>query len=328
MRKIIKTILLIIIFFILILGAYLLIGKSKPAEKVEWGVTFSKRYAIDLGLDWKKSFSDILDSLKVKRIRIMTYWDETESEKGKYNFEDLDWQMNEIEKRNGEVIFAVGKRMPRWPECYEPEWAKSLTEKEKQEEILKFIAEAINHYKDKKVIKVWQIENEPFLRTFGKCPWVDTEFLNKEIALARHLDSSRPIMITESGEFNTWVGGARRADILGVSLYREIHGKLGYITYPIPPVFYQRKSNLIKLLFDINEIIAIEVQAEPWGDKPIQEMTNQEQDISMSIEKFNNVLEYTRQAGFNKGYLWGVEWWYWRKVKGDSRFWDRAKELF
>jgi len=329
MVKILKKILLLLLILLILLIGYLFVGKPKPAEKTEWGITFSKRYANELRLDWQKVFLEILDDLEVKKIRLVAYWDEVEPEQGKYNFEDLDWQIEEIEKRGGEVIFALGRRMPRWPECYEPDWAKGLKEEEKQKYILDFLVETINHFKDRRSIKIWQVENEPFLRTFGKCPWIDRKFLDKEIALVRHLDSSRPIMITESGEFSTWIGGARRADIVGTSLYRKIHGKLGYVEYPIPPVFYQRKTNLIKFLFDIDEIIAIEVQAEPWGHKSTQELTVEEQDITMSFERFNDVIEYTRKAGFNKAYLWGVEWWYWRKEKfDDDRFWERAKQLF
>lgn len=327
-KKIIKIILLVVLAFIVINAVYLLIGKSKPADKVDWGVTFSKRYAQTLGLDWQKLFLEILDDLKTKRIRVLAYWDETESEEGKYNFKDLEWQLLEIERHGGEAIFAVGRRMPRWPECFEPTWVQSLPEEEKQEKILDFISATIKYFKDRPSIKIWQIENEPFLGTFGKCPRLDKKFLNKEIALAKYLDYRKPIMITESGEFSTWIGAARRADILGTSIYRTVYGKLGYIRYPIPPIFYQRKSNLIKFFFNVDEIIAIEVQAEPWGHKPNQEMTNEEQDISMSMERFNRVLEYVREAGFNKAYLWGVEWWYWRKINNDSRFWDAARNLF
>ncbi|MBU4284640.1 hypothetical protein KKF60_01090 [Patescibacteria group bacterium] len=328
MKKILKIILLAILAVIIILAVYLFVGKAKPADKVEWGVTFSKRYAIDLGLDWQKTFLAILDDLKTKRIRILAYWDEVEAEEGKYDFKDLEWQLLEIERHGGEAIFTLGRRMPRWPECFEPGWAQNLSKEEKQEKILDFLSATIKYFKDRPSIKIWQIENEPFLGTFGECPKLDKKFLNKEIALAKYLDYRKPIMITESGEFSTWIGGARRADILGTSIYRKVHGKLGYVTYPIPPVFYQRKVNLIKLLFDLEEVIAIEVQAEPWGHKPTQDMTNEEQDISMSIEKFNDILEYIHKAGFNKAYLWGVEWWYWRKANGDDRFWNRAKELF
>lgn len=328
MKKVLKIIILIIILIIIVLFLYFFIGKAKPAEKVEWGVTFSKKAVVGLGLDWQETFLAILDDLKVKKIRLIAYWDEIEAEEDVYNFNDLDWQVNEVEKRQGEIILAVGRRMPRWPECFEPEWVKEFSEEEKQENILDFISETINHYKEKDSIKIWQVENEPFLRTFGECPWIDKKFLDKEIALVRHLDD-RPIMITESGEFSTWIGGARRGDILGTSVYRKVYGKLGYVKYPIPPVFYQRKSVLIKLFFDIDEIIAIEVQAEPWGSKATQEMTVDEQDISMSFEQFEDMLKYTQEAGFDKAYLWGVEWWYWRnKEFQDNRFWEKAKQLF
>jgi hypothetical protein len=328
MKKLLKIIILIIILIILIFVGYFFVGKGKPAERVEWGVTFSKKAAIGLEMDWQETFLAILNELEVKKIRLIAYWDEIEKEQGIYDFTELDWQINQVEKTGGEIILAVGRRLPRWPECFEPDWAKELSEEERQEKILAFISETITHYKDRNSIKIWQIENEPFLRTFGKCPWPDKEFLEYEIALAKALDL-RPIMITESGEFSTWIGGARRADILGTSLYRKVYGKLGYVKYPIPPIFYQRKANLIKLFFDIEEIIAIEVQAEPWGPQPVQEMTADEQDISMGFEQFNDVLEYTRKAGFSKGYLWGAEWWYWRmKELNDNRFWQRAKELF
>lgn len=328
MKKILIIFLIVLILIIAVFVLYFFVGKSEPAEKVEWGVTFSKKAAIGLGMDWQETFLAILNELKVKKIRLIAYWDEIEKQQGIYDFKELDWQIQEVEKSGGDIILAVGRRLPRWPECFEPDWIEDFSEKQKQERILAFISETINHYKDKNSIKIWQIENEPFLRTFGECSRIDKKFLDKEIALVRHLDS-RYVMITESGEFSTWIGGAKRADILGASLYRKVYGKLGYVKYPIPPVFYQRKGNLIKLLFDINEIIAIEVQAEPWGPKPVQEMTADEQDISMSFEQFNDVLEYTRKAGFSKAYLWGVEWWHWRMKKlNDDRFWNRAKELF
>ena len=313
---------------ILILFVYLFVGPAKPAEKLEWGITFSKRPVVDFGMNWKEVFLAILDELKVKRIRLVAYWDEIEKKEGEYDFSELDWQIDEMTKRNGEIILAMGRRVPRWPECFEPEWISSFSEEKKQEKILALISLIVNRYKHNPRIVIWQVENEPFLRTFGECPKLDKSFLDKEIARVKEIDPSRPIMITESGEFSTWIGGARRADIVGTSLYRKVYGRLGYVKYPIPPVFYQRKTVLIKALFG-KEVIAIEVQAEPWGNKPNQTMTVEEQDITMSFEQFNQILEYTRRAGFDKAYLWGAEWWYWRKIKfNDDRFWNRAKELF
>jgi len=327
MKKILKIFLIILISIILILFIYLFIGKAKPADKIDWGITFSKRYAIDLGLDWKACFLKIIYDLNVKNIRLIAYWDEIETEQGKYDFSDLDWQINQVEDVNGNIVLAVGMRLPRWPECFIPEWAKDFSEEERREKILSFVSKVVERYKDK--VKIWQIENEPFLKTFGECPKLDKKLLDYEIALVKGIDPLKPIMITESGEFSTWIGGAKRADIIGTSIYRIIYGKLGYIKYPIPSVFYKRKTDLIKILFDVQDIIAIEVQAEPWGHKATQEMTIEEQDISMSFDQFKNVLEYIRNTGFDKAYLWGVEWWDWKRQNfNDHRFWEKAKELF
>ncbi|HNU96811.1 MAG TPA: beta-galactosidase [Candidatus Portnoybacteria bacterium] len=335
MKRFFKKILLFVILIIVGLGLYLFTGRAKPAENIKWGVTFSKGYASDFESDWRKMFLAILDDLKVKNFRLIAYWNEIEKQKGEYDFSELDWQINEVSKGGGEIILAIGKRLPRWPECHIPEWAQNLSKEEQEESIVAYIKETVNRYKNNSNIKIWQIENEPFLRTFGICPKLDKEFLDKEITLVKYLDASsleagqaRPIMITESGEFSTWIGGARRADIVGTSIYRTIYGKLGYVTYPIPSVFYRKKTNLIKSLFNVGRIIGIEIQAEPWGKNPVKQMDKKESDISMSFEKFNQVIKYAQNTGFNEMYLWGVEWWYWMKQKGDDSYWNRAKELF
>ena len=328
MKKFFKRILLIVILIIIGLGLYLFTGHAKPAENIKWGVTFSKTYAESFGEDWHKMFSAISDDLNVKNFRLVAYWSEIEKAQGEYNFTDLDWQINEVSKKGGEIILAVGMRLPRWPECHMPEWAQNLSQDEKEEVITAYIKETINRYKNNSNIKIWQIENEPFLRTFGICPKLNKEFLDKEIALVRYLSPERQIMITESGEFSTWIGGARRADIIGTSIYRTIYGKLGYVTYPIPSVFYHKKSDLIKFLFNTKRIIGIEIQAEPWGDKPVMQMTNEDKDKSMSFEKFKENIEYAKNTGFDELYLWGVEWWYWMKKNGDNSYWNQAKQLF
>jgi len=324
----IKKCLLVIIILIIGLFLYLFVGSTRPAENIKWGITFSRGYASDFEKNWHRMFLSILDDLKVRNFRLVAYWDEIEKDKGKYDFSDLDWQVNEVSKRGGEITLAIGKRLPRWPECHDPEWLKSETKEIQDQKLFEYIKTTINRYKNNQNIKIWQIENEPFLGTFGICPKLDKKVLDREIALTKELDTLRPIMITESGEFSTWIGGAKRADIVGTSIYRTIYGKLGYVTYPIPAVFYHRKTNLIKLFFKDLKIISSEVQAEPWGSVPVIQMTDEQRDKSMSFEKFNKNIEYAKRTGLNELYLWGVEWWYWQKMQGDDRYWNREKELF
>ena len=93
-----------------------------PTEDFKYGVSFSRFHTDELGLDWKEVYLAILDDLAVRHFRFSAHWPLTEPEEGKYNFEELDFQMKEAEKRDASVILAVGRRLPGWPECHEPKW--------------------------------------------------------------------------------------------------------------------------------------------------------------------------------------------------------------
>jgi hypothetical protein len=309
---------------------YLMTGQATPASQITFGVSFSQPFAEEMGLDWQNTYLAILDELGVKKIRLIAYWPRIEPEPGKYTFDDLDWQISEAEQRGAEVILAIGRRLPRWPECHIPDWAKDLSESEQQERVLQMLVEVVNHYRGNKTIKAWQVENEPFLRGFGHCPKLDKKFLDKEISLVRKLDGyQRPIILTASGELSSWLQPAMRADILGTSLYRIIWNKyLGYFHYPIRPVFYYKRANLVKRLTGIEKIILIELQAEPWGPKLIEKMSSIEQARSMDLKKLKEIINYARQTGFDEIYLWGAEWWHWTKREGNSAIWEEVKKLW
>ncbi len=283
----------------------------------------------------------ILDDLKVRNLRFSAHWPLTEPEDGKYNFEELDFQMEEARKRNASVILAVGRRLPGWPECHEPEWlnsqqstAKSQQEfKEyKQKRILKYIETVVNRYKDYDNIIAWQVENEPFLGFFSRsiCGSLDKEFLDQEITFVKNLDSNRPIVITDSGEFGTWFQAYRRGDIFGTSLYLYIWWRdpIGPFRYPITPAFFRIKHNLIRLFLDKKPAMVIELSAEPWLRKPIIETPIETQLERMGIDKFNEIIDFASKTDFNTFYLWGAEWWYWLKKNGYNEIWNEARGVF
>jgi len=329
-KKVFKIAGLVILGLFLIIFCYFFIGKSRPVENIELGVTFSKIEAERYGLDWQKTYLAALDELNFKKIRLIAYWPEIESGQDQFNFADLDWQIEQAKQRGGEIILAVGQRLPRWPECHIPDWAQDLSKQERNQQILEYISRVVNRYKNNPAIKFWQVENEPFLSSFGECPKLDKKFLEQEIELVRELDSEREIILTESGEFSTWIGAARRTNIIGSSLYRIVWAKHfnRYIQYPIPAIFYQRKISLIKTLFDVDEIFVIELQAEPWGPKQNWKISLEEQKKSMDLEKLKKIVNYTKKAGFSKAYLWGVEWWYWMKtVHNQDQIWEEVKRM-
>ena len=301
---------------------------NAPANggKITWGVSFSGAYAGYFDLDWRQTYTDILDDLKVRALRIPAYWEEIEPSRGNYQFADLDWQLLEAKKRNAFVILAIGRKLPRWPECHLPEWAKKLNEEEQDRAALAYLSKVVSRYKSYSSIRYWQVENEPFFPFGEKCKTISRDFLKKEIALVKSLDN-RPVVITDSGELSSWIGTASLADILGISMYRVSWNKLfGYLFYPVFPAFYRERANLIKYL--VSDVIVTELQVEPWAPTDIKFLPLEEQYKSMNLERFRDNIEFARRAGFTEVYLWGVEWWYWLKVRGNDTFWNESKKLF
>ena len=322
----------IFIAFVFILFLILLLSRGHIFKKdeLEYGLTFSKKQANNLNLDWEKVYLDILDDLKVKKIRLSAYWDEIEPTNGQFNWQDLDWQIEEASSRNTEIILAIGGRLPRWPECHFPDWAEILDEVDRNKKILNYLTETINRYKDNKNIIAWQIENEPFLSHFGDCPKLNKELLDREIDLTRSLDS-RPIIITDSGELSFWVPAAKRADIFGTTMYLDTYSKFleRYVHYPIKPGFFRFKKNIVKMFATPQDWIVIELQAEPWGPIPYQNLSQADRDKTMNLDKFKNIIEFSAETGFKEFYLWGAEWWYWeREINGNNKLWNEAKQLF
>src|SRR5665647_2108102 len=129
--KIIAWTLVSLIALLALLFGYFNLPINKGNEAAQLGVTFSYRYAQDIGLNWQETFTAILDDLKIKKIRIPIYWDLTEPKDGTYDFSAVDWQLQEAAKRNADIILVVGQKVPRWPECAIPEWAKESDQKRK-----------------------------------------------------------------------------------------------------------------------------------------------------------------------------------------------------
>lgn len=310
-----------------ILFAYFNLPGPAPRGDVQFGVTFSSRFARDLGLDAPKVLRALFEDLGVRKVRIPVYWDVVERERGRFDFSDIDWQLDMAKQYNAEVILAVGQKVPRWPECFVPAWAN--TDVLKNEAAIRFIQETIGRYKNRSEVSLWQIENEPFL-AFGVCPPISGETLDREVAAARAEDTSRLILTTDSGELSTWIPAASRGDVFGTTLYRKLwSNRFGYITYPIGPNFFRFKEQLVRLFTQQKHFMVIELQAEPWANGSLTDVSLDEQWKTMSAEQLSANVQYARRVGFSDVYLWGAEWWYWlREKRGVSDLWDAAREVF
>ncbi|HEY4521610.1 MAG TPA: beta-galactosidase [Candidatus Paceibacterota bacterium] len=328
----------IISIIIIGIGLAILAIPSAKIQKLEYGVTFSQKFAEELvGDRWRRMYKDILDDLKIRELRLVAYWDKIESEEGKFNFVDLDWQIEEAEKRGAKVILALGKKVPRWPECHEPNWVlDNLVRDEKlkiknknyEDSLLKYIKITLEHYKSNAVITAWQVENEP-LFPFGNCETVGIKILKKEVELVKLLDS-RPIILTDAGELGfAWPYLAIKGDIFGTTLYRYVHNRvLGDTNYWfVPSAFFRIKAWWAKSVWN-KEILINELQAEPWMTTSLSQTSIEDQYKTMSPEKLREVVKYAEKSGFPKAYLWGAEWWWWLKnEKGNNMMWEEVRRL-
>jgi len=321
----------IIILALIFLSFYLFLftGKKALAENIRWGVNFSPKQAAELSLDPKETYLAILDDLKVNNIKIAVHWDLIEKEKGVFDLTEFNFYINEAKKRNVNVILAIGMKTPRWPEYHIPEWVKELNKEEQQEQILEMLSFIVSEYKDESNLLAWQIENEPFFN-FGNAPWKDNEFFKKELKLVKELDDNHKIIVTDSGEMSFWFSAADLGDIVGITMYTKVWAEpiKKYFHYPFPSVFYGKKADLIKLIFN-KDVWCLELQAEPWSEELIQNSKIEDQLESMDLKRFGHNIEYAKNTGLNTFYFWGAEWWQYMKEKhGDPSFWNEAKKLW
>jgi len=328
-----KTVAVILI----ILGSTLLIFQRyyenqpvpEPA-KISWGVTFSQKMSQDLGLNWRNNYLAILDELKPSGLRLVAYWDLLEPKDGIYEFKDLDWQMEQAKNRNIPVILTIGQKVPRWPECHYPAWLDVDNRETRENELTQYLAAIVGRYKNFPNLKYWQVENEPYV-IFGNCKPGVTRFLEKEVTFVRSQDQMHPIILTDGGEWGGWYPVARLGDAFGTTLYRKVSNRIfGAMSLYFTPEYYSFKRDMVKKMVGKSDqpFLVIEAGMEPWGQKQIYEMSPEEQIRHFTIEEFFQNLDFARQTRFDQIYLWGVEWWYYQKLYGDSSYWLKIQETF
>jgi hypothetical protein len=307
-----------------------LADKPIPTE-ITYGMSFNTVYARELGLDWKETYDALLAELGILHLRLAAHWPMIEPTRDVYNFEELDYQVAQAENYGATVVMAVGRRLPRWPECHVPKWAREQSWDDQKNELRQYIELVVLRYKDSPAITYWQVENEPFLTVFAyeHCGAFDEAFLAEEIALVKSLDPTRPVLVTDSGNLGTWADAYRLGDAFGTSVYVYFwNPELGQFKTLLPPWFYRAKEKVLTLWYGAKTTFLIELAAEPWLLAPVTEVPILTQYTRMDVEKFNAILTYAAETRYDTQYLWGAEWWYWLKLQGEPAMWERGKQVF
>ena len=307
---------------------------SYDGRTTKLGVSFSIKYAQELGLNWRQAYLALLDDLEVTELRLMSYWDIIERDNNQYSWEELDWQLDQAQRHNASVTLAIGRRQPRWPECHTPSWAQRLSHDQQQNELLQFISDVADRYKSYDVIKSYQIENEASNNAFGECPDYDPDFLSREIQLVREIDNSKQLITNVSNQSGLPTNGpVEQADRVGLSIYKRAHfpafGRQWYWSFwYVPSEWHSLRAALIEGL-DNKPVFIHELQAEPWGPVATSELTDAEQRQTMDSQKLREIVAFAEQAGTDTIFLWGGEWWYWRLSEfNDKDLWQTVRDIY
>ena len=299
-------------------------------ERIDYGVTFSKFFADELGVDWIDVYQAALDDLQIRKFRLVAYWPLIEPKRDVYDFSDMDYQITEAAARDAEVILAIGRRLPRWPECHTPQWVGTMPWEEQKMELRQYLTAVVERYKDEPAITMWQVENEPYLHAYAGhiCGELDEAFLKEEVTLVKSLDPSRPVLVTDSGNLGTWYKPYSVGDAFGTSVYVHFWTpELGQFRTVQPAALYRLKTNLMRAWGDKPSVL-IELSGEPWLVEPVTKVPVETQLTRMNLEKFRDIVSYAEATHFSEQYFWGVEWWYWMRERGHAEFWDYARTLY
>lgn len=307
------------------------IGKHK-SQPLVIGASFVPDYAKSFGLDPQDTLKAMLSDLKLKQVRLVSYWSDIEPTPGQYDFSKLDWQFAMANKYGAKVSLSIGMRQPRWPECHEPSWVHVDPNNKSawQPQLFKFIEAVVKHYQNNPALQDYELENEFFMKVFGECKDFDRSRLVDEYSLVKGMDTKHKVIISRS---DNWIGipvGQPTPDEFAISIYKRVWDATfthRYFEYPLPAWFYSALAGSEEMLSG-KDMIIHELQAEPWTPNGLEitQISVKEQYKSMNPKRLDDRISYGEATGMRTIDLWGAEWWYYMKVKQhDPGTWNVVK---
>jgi hypothetical protein len=332
-----KVLLILVALVLLVVGSSYGIARwyiaKHASDQLNLGVTFIPSYAESFGLEPQETMQAMIDDLHVKHFRLVSYWEDIEPSQGTYDFSQLDWQFAKAQQAGAKVSLAIGLRQPRWPECHSPEWAnvKTTPQSEWYPPLKSFMRQVVERYRNNPALESYQLENEYFLKVFGECKNFDRDRLVDEYNMVKNLDPHHTLIVSRSNNALGFPIGAPTPDEFGVSVYKRVWDKTlthRYYEYPFPAWFYAFLAGGGEILTGKNMIIH-ELQAEPWPPTEIRSASSEELAKSLDANRLRDRFFYGEATGIKNIYLWGAEYWYYRKIKAnDDSLWRVAQQEF
>ena len=120
-----------------------------------------------------------------------------------YYFDDTDWQIQQAEQNNVNIIYVLGMKTGRWPECHIPDLGAWSFRKRPAVRIVKiYYSGCFTDTKIQKQLLIGRWKMSRFLNLANVHRWYydNDNFLKQEVALVKSLDPTRQIIISDSGE--------------------------------------------------------------------------------------------------------------------------------
>lgn len=288
-----------------------------------FGTTYSHRHAAYLKLNPSEAFESVC-GMGFSSIRIACYWNEIEKKKGEYDFTAIKSLLNIAKKHSQQVVVTIGMKAPRYPEYYFPEWLEEKNPVYAEPYLIPFIYKSLEELRGYELITHWQVENEPLDPSGPKNLIIPVDLLQKEIDIFREKDN-RPLIV------NVWGNELKkrqllpqiknRVDVIGLDMYYKVP-----VFGPVYRGPQDSSSEIRRYVHQMKKPLYImELQAEPWERNLLLSRSDKTPSMNPEIllQNIKRVMEIKPEAV----YLWGSEYWLWKKKKGDSRFEQAVIEL-
>lgn len=328
MNRVVLRIFGVLFFIGIFVATFLFVGKPPQTPDTQFGLTYSVTYARYLGIDTQELLQKIVRELRPTVVRLPLYWNDIEKTEGSYDFSEYRLLVDQLEETNTPVILTIGYKVPRYPECYAPSWTTTLSSHDFEERVRAYVGAAVAEFSSYENIEMWQVENEPFFHFGENCRARSYDDIAKEVALVKRMDQ-RPVLLTDSGELSSWREAIALSDVFGTTIYRQVYNPvLGYITMPLRPIFYYRKSLIMRSLINDVPLIDAELQMEPWVPEGIRRMPMDLLQEKFTPDDFDRHISFAKDTGITLHLLWGVEYWYYLAQQGDDSLWEKALQLW
>ncbi len=312
------------------------------------GTTFSQLQCYYMELDWQATFKAVA-SLGFDRIRLCAYWHEIEATENNFNFSQIDWLLEECDRRGIEVILAVGMKVPRWPEFHFPDWLRDRYDIKGNglpldanpalaAHGLSFLQRVVDHLRPAPAITHWQVENEPFTHlAIAGGRFLSYQFVRQEVELVRSW--ARPeqkILLTGSITLPTAQDHADQtalklsmplADAFGLNVYTKVPlANTFFYLEPLPPFWRTLRQWQTTLVTQGKEAWVAEAQAEPWEPNQLVAMAKPDYP-SATPRRTAELVTTLAEAGYSTILLWGCEYWYWHHQQRRNQWWKAIQQL-